>query len=693
MAQAEKIQISSDAIKKTLRGFSPEDAVCQFIWNGFDAGASMVSLTYTIDTTVIDGLASFAIEDNGSGIDYAQLKQKFKPFYESEKAVGRSSNLTLRGKDGYGRLTFFKFASHAQWDTVYSDAGESMNYQIDIDGTAIDDYYPSTTAKTKKGTGTKVTFTGFPDLFHPSFIKNKLLSYILNEFAWYLEINKEKGFQILINGHPIDYSGIIEEIQPFKLDYQRDEAETVFFDCYFIQWKDKLNDEYSRFYFLNEENVLKNQRTTKLNKKGDKFYHSLIVKSAFFDNFITPKETEAEEAEDGYKLKLFHLRDDYAVFRDLIEDLNVYLKRKRKPFLKRYSSIVVAQFEKENVFPKFGNNSWDKLKKEELVTLVKELYEVEPALFVKLNTEQKKTFLHLLNLIIDNDERENLFKILDDVIKLDARDREELKELLTTTRLSSIIKATKLVHDRILALSQIKKVVMDHNLTANERDHLQKVIEQHYWLFGEQYSLVCAAEVKFERALQQYRYLLNGDTEKTKIADPDKQKEMDIFMVRQDYQTNRINNVVVELKSPTTVRRLGQKELVQIQTYMKTILSIDEFNGDNSFWEFYLIGQDYDDTIDGYLENAKQHGEFGLAFKVKNYKIYVKRWSEIFTEVELRLQWINQQLNVEKAKLTSGNDYLRVDELLEELSSNSAMQAPQVIIPNSDKKNKPRKKN
>lgn len=679
----DKIEISSLAIKKTLRKFSPEDAVCQYIWNGFDAGATQVDINYEVDKNALDGLSAFSIEDNGCGINFEELPRKFKPFYESEKAQnGKAQDSTLRGKDGYGRLTFFKFCNSARWETVYAKDDATYAYTIDIDSQSIDNFSKTEPIVSSLSGRTKVVFNGYSNNFHPSFIEKKLVPYIINEFAWYLEINKHKAYKILVNGTTIDYSSIIEDTKSFDLKIEKTEEQPILFNCYFIQWKSKLNDEFSRFYLINDNYVLKNQRTTKLNKKGDKFYHSVVVRSDFFDNFITPEEQEDnDELEEIPRLKLFSVRDDYTVFRELIEYLNDFLRKKRKPFLKKYSNVVVAQFEKENVFPKFGNNTWDQLKKEELISLVKELYEVEPALFVKLNIEQKKTFLHLLNLIIDNDERENLFKILDEVVRLDAEDREELREVLTTTRLSGIIKATKLIHDRILTVAQIKKLVLDHTLAANERDHLQNVIEHHYWLFGEQYSLVCAAEVKFEEALRRYLYLLNGDGKKQKIAHPDKLKEMDIFLVRQDYQTNRINNVVVELKSPTSIKRLSQKEFMQVQTYMNTILSVDQFNAENYFWEFYLIGQDYDDFIYSQLENAKNHGEFGLAFKVKNYKIYIKKWSEVFNEVDLRLQWINKKLNMEKAKLTGSSEAIFIDDLVDDLANNSAAEQPQITVP------------
>ena len=37
-----------------------------------------------------------------------------------------------RGKNGYGRFTFHKFARFAQWQTFYQKGNDIMSYEIDI---------------------------------------------------------------------------------------------------------------------------------------------------------------------------------------------------------------------------------------------------------------------------------------------------------------------------------------------------------------------------------------------------------------------------------------------------------------------------------------------------------------------------------------------------------------------------------
>lgn len=43
----------------------------------------------------------------------------------------------------------------------------------------------------------------------------------------------------------------------------------------------------------------------------------------------------------------------------------------------------------------------------------------------------------------------------------------------------------------------------------NERYHVQKIVEQHYWLFGEQYNLV-TADQRMQKALANYLNILYG---------------------------------------------------------------------------------------------------------------------------------------------------------------------------------------
>ena len=54
MSEKEKIVLGSNGIKKVLKGFSPVEAVAEYIWNGYDANATVVNVQ--IDANPIEGM-------------------------------------------------------------------------------------------------------------------------------------------------------------------------------------------------------------------------------------------------------------------------------------------------------------------------------------------------------------------------------------------------------------------------------------------------------------------------------------------------------------------------------------------------------------------------------------------------------------------------------------------------------------
>ena len=127
-----KVQISNQGIKKALKKISVEEAIAEYIWNGFDAQATSVELSFKTEGP-FGAVDRLTITDNGTGIPAEMLKKKFTPFYESEKALRRrEENIGLEGKNGYGRLTFHKFAGCASWDTRYKEGAKTLGYTIGI---------------------------------------------------------------------------------------------------------------------------------------------------------------------------------------------------------------------------------------------------------------------------------------------------------------------------------------------------------------------------------------------------------------------------------------------------------------------------------------------------------------------------------------------------------------------------------
>lgn len=663
------IQITSTGIKKSLQRYNPLKALVEFIWNGFDAQATCIKLLCS--QNVMGGIDGISIEDNGYGIPKSELDKKFKPFYDSEKVIDLNEKRnvsTLHGKNGVGRLTFYHFSNSATWNTVYQDKDDRKMYKYDItiDINSLDNFNDGEIIETEEITGTKVEFdcvSGFKSL-------DEIKSYLVNEFCWVLELNKDKGYSIIINGASLDYSVNIAETEKFVLNHEQSKLE---FDIKYIQWKDKINNEYSQYYFINSVNLEIFKDTTTLNNKGDHFYHSVYIKSKMFDNF------NFKQAENDNQLTLTGYTRASEEYKFLKKEIDNFLRRKRKPYLKRYSDILIDELEKVKAFPNYDTkNYFENMKKTELESVVREIYQAQPKIFANLNIEQKKTLVRFLDLIMQSGECENLLNILDEVIELDSEEREEFVCLLNTTKMTNIIKTIRLIKDRYKAVDELKQLVFNKSLQANEVYHLQSFIEKHYWIFGEQYNLVTAAEPDFEEALRRYVNILTGEGIKRKINHVHKNKEMDIFAVRQDISSSGYNNIVVELKHPNI--HLGEKELSQVKKYMSVILSQPEFNANNMHWEFYLVGNEFGESnfIENEIKSNQSHGEKSLVFKVDRYKIYVKKWSEVFAEFEMKHKYLNDKLELERGKIIEKN--LTANSIISNIDGNTAIQPSELIV-------------
>ncbi|SRX73378.1 ATP-binding protein [Aequorivita antarctica] len=657
-------KITSKGIKRVLKNYNPASSFAEYIWNGFDAKATKIEINY--DSNELGRINFIQVKDNGTGIDLENLAYKFDNFYDSEKSIQIQSpkhSSILHGKNGVGRLTFYTFANGAKWTTSYENQGIKGG-TIAISAENLKVYQKKILNTDVNFTGTTVYFTNL--LISKDVFEIDLKNYIKKEFCWFLELNKE--YSILINGTPLDYSELVADRDFFNL-----ENNNSIFKIKYVQWNESLNKEHSKFYFQDSNGKEIYKDFTTLNKKGDYYYHSIYIESDFFSHFDFTTNEESNQK------SLFSKAKSSVEYKYLITKLNEYLKNKRKPYLRAYAERLVMDYELDGIIPTY-NNSWEQIRSKELKDTIIGLYEVQPKIFSNLNLEQKKIFVQFIDLLLDSNERDNIFKIIESVTQLEPEEREDLSKILHKTSLNRVINTIKLIEDRYKTYYQLKELVFNEELGAKEIPHLQDLIENHYWLFGEEYHLVTAAEPKFEEALKRYIYKTTGEIKDTKIDHIDKNREMDIFACRQHKKDAKIENIVLELKHPKI--QLGEKEYSQVMKYLSVISSRQEFNAPNMSWKFYLIGNKFNTSqfIERQIRTNKTHGEESLIYNEDGrIKIYVKTWSEIFTEFELRHNFLDERLKLEREKLYELSK--DADEIVEKSKNNTAISKEEVIIP------------
>lgn len=662
------IQLTTNGIMKNLRKIKPYRAVCEYIWNGFDANATIVNIDLVFNQ--LGGIETMIISDNGDGINYENLREKFLTFNQSSKDRINDDNHSIpHGKLGIGRLTFFSFAASAKWETVYSKGNSKYKYFLEINTKKLhicNDNNGEKPKETNEMIGTRVILS---DIFGIS--DDELKENIKKEFFWFLELNKYRNYSININGEKLLFDDLYESSLILNLDkYNLSEK----YEVRIVQWKIKLGNEYSKYYYINSNDEEKYKEATSLNNKSDNFNHSIFIKSSYFDEFDFTENKSIEN-----QISIFNNKSDDE-FKRMKKAISEELLEYRKTYLKKSSEKYINELKAKDIYPKFSDSGFDIIKKEELDKLIATLYIAEPKIFTGLSNDNKKITIHLLNLIMENSNKPELFEVLKQIIDLSEEELIELHEVLKYTSLNNITKTIKLLQDRLKVINELKKLVFDSKMyNTKEVPHLQTIVENHYWIFGEQYNLVVAEDSNFDKALRGLILRTTGIEENVKIDHEDKNKQMDIYMIRQNRTGKVLENVVVELKRPSV--SLGESELSQVKRYMRLIAKDDRFNASKTKWSFYLVGNKFskDEYIEMELGNNKDKGEEHLVFKNGNQKLFVLKWSDIFDEFNIKHNYLMDKLKVEEELWLK--EHNNADEIVDDIKENSATM-PSAIIPN-----------
>lgn len=290
-----------------------------------------------------------------------------------------------------------------------------------------------------------------------------------------------------------------------------------------------------------------------------------------------------------------------------------------------------------------------------MINVTKELYTLEPRIFYKLKDVQEKSLLAFLNLLLSSEERENILTVIDEIVKLDSEQRKEFADILKKTKLENIINTIRFIEGRYRVIEILKTIIYDLDKFTNERDHIQKIIENNYWIFGEQYNLA-SADRTMHYSLSRYNYLLYGAKSETeKLPEEiDAERRMDIFLcssrkVETSFETTLEENIVVELKAPKIV--LSKNVYRQIEDYMEYIRSHPQFNSYLRRWKFIAVCKTVDDYIKNLYASFEDKGKPGLIHKSNNYEIYAMTWDDIFNSFELRHSFLLDKLNYDRQSI------------------------------------------
>lgn len=622
-------KITSKSIEQSGLPADFKKAIAEYIWNGFDANAKIIELNY--DTNAVGYINSFSISDDGSGINLGKIDDTFGQFLDSQKTKTFDQNGFVKGKAGKGRFSFTNFCNKAIWETTFkTEKSDFLKYNITISKEKLQDFQTSdNTISISKQTGTTVRFESFHSLTGDLLDSEEFVNFLASEFGWFLFLNKENDYKIKVNGLDIDYWNIIGDFREFEETFG---GQT--FQISYIRWNKNIGDKYY-YYFLNQEQKEVERKHTSFNNKTVDFHHSVYIISDYFDKFQFTKTDQPTLGVNGNN-------QSDATFKRLISSLNDFIAQEEKSFIRdKKAEKLIEDYNTKKIFPSFKSNSYDQIRKKDLENVVKEIYCIQPKIFQGLKQAQSKTLVGFLNLLLDTEQRENILNILENITDLSDEERKELSETLKKTKISSIVELVNLLEGRFAVINVLKQMVFELEKFTNERDHIQKVVENNYWLFGEQYHLV-SADKNFEIALNNYlKFIESNKKDKDKLKSKDKLKRPDIFIARQSDITDPSSdeytieeNIIVELKRPSV--QIGKVQFDQIEEYIRFIINEPKFNSELRTWKLILVGKNVDEWIKDKYESNKAKGKRFLVEAVRNYEIYAMTWDDLFKIFDIR---------------------------------------------------------
>lgn len=479
-----RLEINAESIKTNLKDYNKNPYKClfEYIWNAYDAQAETVNIIYKEDNLSFGGLKKLEIIDNGKGWDFNSFNTKTF-LASSKKEISSNYKSIPHGRMGRGRYAFIWIS-----DSIDILSGNKL---LTLD----------TTTKYKISemsefiSGTKVIFNNPKQLISNALIDNPdFEKKLVAEFGWFLKQNPL--MQIKINGVNIDLEQSIEQVVTLHLadfSYQMQSKLNNDFKVKIILWKDKPN-EFSKFYFLNLKNYEIFKENTGGNNNGDDFWHSIyIITDLFGIDAFDPNDSEMTDLFSG---------DSKHLKKNLLIEIKQKLVELRKPYLENRAQAYTAKLEKDKLLPNL--QAYGVYDKPAFISLIEKAYTISPSLFKQKSDSEKKFICATFANLLSTQDNDLLQKIMNELADLSEEEKDDFAEILSRTKLSNIIKMTKIVDHRLDVIDKLKILITDFNKDTKEVLHLQKILNENFWIFGEQFELVSTTEGPLKKTLLKY---------------------------------------------------------------------------------------------------------------------------------------------------------------------------------------------
>ncbi|MBN3786005.1 ATP-binding protein [Burkholderia sp. Ac-20353] len=623
------VEVQPDFLKQITRA-KPVPALSELLWNAFDADAKTVLIEF--EYNVLGSLNTITVRDDGEGIPRANAEACFTSLGGSWKkfTTHTTSGRLLHGQEGRGRFKAFSLGNVAEWLVCYERDGKRWSYTIRM--TAIDIGHVNISdeeeASDNSPTGVSLVISD-PIKDFRTFTTEDGRQELTEMFALYL--SDYEGAKIVLDGAAIDPGTAIAGRKSFSLADVVINNKEYWVRLHVVEWKAAGE---RALYLCNEKRFPLLQVERRFHILG-RFQFSGYLYSPYLD----------QAQKDG----TVDLAEMQPAIIAAISEAQQTIKDHFRTRAAEEARSVVEEWKEQNVYPFPGEpeTAVEKVERQVFDIVATNVARHLPD-FSTTQPKNRKFQLRMLRQAIERSP-EDLQVIMEEVLLLPKKQREELAQLLRETSLSSIISAAKVVADRLKFLDGLEAVLFDPEPKKRfkERTQLHKIIAQNTWLFGEEFSL-SVNDQSLTAALVEHKKLLRTEVV---IDEPvkhiyQKQGILDLMLSKatKRHRANQLTHLVVELKAPKV--KIGPDEVTQIQGYAFSVMEDARFSKVGVTWNFWVIS----DELTPYVE--KLVGESGILHKNPdtNLTIYAKTWAQILDENRARMKFFQDSLQVEVDK-------------------------------------------
>lgn len=627
MAKELNLKVRKDHLE-TITNVSGTSALMELIWNALDADSTEIVINKIGNEITTD---SIEVIDNGHGIDYERALEAFENLGGSQKKNKKLSpnKRALHGEEGKGRYNSFGLGDLISFNSVYLDKETNLkktfNVILDKNNLTKPSLGDLKTANENSKIGVKVIIKNINEKKASNAFSDISMDNIEQKLALYYQ--QYPNFTIKINDKSLDFTSYIGN--EYSEDIIVDERGINYdFKIRIIEW---LKPCTKKIFFCNENAISFGDTNLGIQTNG-------IQISAYLTS---------EYIGILHKKNLLSVSELDYVLSDALNKSKKIIKNYILQKLHSKSIDFINNLKEKEIYPYKlePSNDVEKATRQVFDIVALNINEFVPN-FSDQQDISKKLTLALVKEALEKDST-SLRKIITEIIKLPEDKINDLKDLLETTSLSTIIDTMKEVSDRLRFLYELKLVVMDTaiNKKVLERKHLHKIIEKETWIFGDEFVLG-ASDVNLKNVLKSHLDSIGRNDFESIVENGNNDDLNDIpdICLWKQYNNGKqgyFRNLVIELKRPSV--NAGSDEYTQIMKYANKVFNDARFEQEKTEWTFILLVNDIKEDI--HLQCKQQNRKFGHIHASDNLNVHIVKWGTLLNEAESRHQYLKEKLN------------------------------------------------